>query len=77
MPGAGRARLLPVGRLDRNTAGVLLMTNDNAMLHALTHPSLRGALKTYRAVVEGAPSADALRRLADGLHLPDEVSAAP
>jgi len=55
VPGAERSRLLPVGRLDRNTAGVLLLTNDNAWLHALTHPS-HGFEKHYRCVVEGSPN---------------------
>lgn len=55
VPGAERSRLLPVGRLDRNTAGVLLLTNDNAWLHALTHPS-HGCEKHYRCVVEGQPN---------------------
>ena len=59
VPGADRARLLPVGRLDRNTAGALLLTNDNAWLHALTHPS-KGMAKEYRAVVKGGTT-DAVR----------------
>ena len=73
VPGADRARLLPVGRLDRNSAGLLLMTNDNAWLNELTHPS-RGFLKHYRVVVEGRPDERVLQRLAEGsIHLPEEA----
>uniref|UniRef100_A0A7S2WX07 RNA-binding S4 domain-containing protein n=1 Tax=Rhizochromulina marina TaxID=1034831 RepID=A0A7S2WX07_9STRA len=71
LPGASRARLLPVGRLDRNSAGLLLLTNDNSWLHKLTHPS-HGCTKMYRIVVEGFLSNDVLRRIAQGLQLPDE-----
>ncbi|MFB6262763.1 MAG: pseudouridine synthase [Bradymonadaceae bacterium] len=45
-------RLWPVGRLDRETTGALLLTNDGDLTHRLTHPSF-GARKYYRAVVEG------------------------
>jgi 23S rRNA pseudouridine2605 synthase len=72
VPGADRARLLPVGRLDRNTAGLLLMTNDNAWVNELTHPS-KGFQKHYRVVVEGRPDDRTLTRLSDGsIHLADE-----
>jgi len=74
VPGASRARLLPVGRLDRNTAGVLLLTNDNAWLHKLTHPSM-GFEKHYRVVVEGRPDPSTLSKLAKGVHLEDEERA--
>jgi 23S rRNA pseudouridine2605 synthase len=78
VPGAERARLLPVGRLDRNTAGLLLMTNDNKWLNELTHPS-KGFQKYYRVVVEGRPDERTLERLSDGsIHLDgDERPFAP
>jgi pseudouridine synthase len=55
VPGSKRTGLLPVGRLDRNSAGLLLLTNDNAFIHKLTHPS-QGVSKFYRIVVQGSPS---------------------
>lgn len=55
VPGAERIGLLPVGRLDRNSAGILLMTNDKGFIHKLTHPSQRVS-KFYRIVVEGRPT---------------------
>lgn len=45
-------RVYPVGRLDLNSEGLLIMTNDGELTHALTHPS-HGARKTYRVVVRG------------------------
>jgi 23S rRNA pseudouridine2605 synthase len=50
---AGGGRLYPVGRLDFNTAGLVLLTNDGALANRLTHPRY-GIPKTYRAVVRGA-----------------------
>ncbi|HEV2262619.1 MAG TPA: pseudouridine synthase [Candidatus Rubrimentiphilum sp.] len=61
-------RVVPVGRLDYDTSGVLLLTNDGDLAHVLTHPRF-GVEKTYRAVVEGRLHADALNRLRDGLRL--------
>jgi 23S rRNA pseudouridine2605 synthase len=64
-------RVYPVGRLDRDTEGLLLLTNDGEMALRLTHP--RYALtKEYAALVEGRPSPDALRRLERGVSLPGE-----
>ena len=71
VPGARRARLVPVGRLDRNTAGILLLTNDNSWVTELIHPS-GGVDKQYRVVVEGSPSAEGLSSLRSGLKLPEE-----
>lgn len=65
-------RLLPVGRLDRDTAGLLLMTNDNEAINLLTHPSF-GHVKLYKAVVEkGMPSVHVLHQLKRGLVLLEE-----
>lgn len=64
------ARVVPVGRLDADTTGVLLLTNDGELAHRLAHP--RYAVdKVYVAEVDGRPAAEALARLAEGLELED------
>jgi 23S rRNA pseudouridine2605 synthase len=63
-------RVFPVGRLDLDTEGLLLLTNDGALAHRLTHPSF-GIEKEYLAEVEGEPSRGALRRLREGVDLED------
>ncbi len=65
------ARLYPVGRLDMDTEGVLLMTNDGELCHRLTHPSF-GVDKTYHAEVRGRPSKDSLKRLERGVRIGDD-----
>ena len=67
-------RIYPVGRLDYDTAGVLLLTNDGALTQALLHPS-RQVTKTYQAWVSGVPDAGALRRLREGVRLTDGLTA--
>jgi len=64
------ARLVPVGRLDADASGALLLTNDGELAHRLAHPRY-GVEKTYVATVEGDPRADAIRRLRDGVELDD------
>lgn len=59
-----------VGRLDRDTEGLLLMTNEGDALHGLTHPS-RQVERQYRATVVGVPSAETLRALEAGVTLDD------
>jgi 23S rRNA pseudouridine2605 synthase len=63
-------RVFPVGRLDWDTEGLLLLTNDGDLAHRLTHPS-RGVPKTYLAEVAGIPGRAALRRLREGVDLED------
>jgi 23S rRNA pseudouridine2605 synthase len=63
-------RVFPVGRLDADTEGLLLLTNDGELTHRLTHPSF-GVDKEYLADVEGAPSRGAVRRLREGVELDD------
>ncbi len=63
-------RVFPVGRLDRETEGLVLLTNDGALTHRLTHPSF-GVAKEYLAQVEGEPSGGDLRRLREGVELDD------
>lgn len=64
-----------VGRLDQETDGLLLFTNDGDLLHALTHPSGEVA-REYRAVVGGVPDRDALAALQSGVELEDGVAKA-
>jgi 23S rRNA pseudouridine2605 synthase len=63
-------RVVPVGRLDADTTGALLLTNDGPLAHRLAHPRY-GVEKVYEAEVEGEPDADALCRLAEGVDLDD------
>ncbi|MEY2455006.1 MAG: rRNA synthase [Acidimicrobiaceae bacterium] len=70
----GEPRVFPVGRLDQDSEGLLLLTNDGELTHRLTHPSF-GVEKEYLAEVEGEPSRGALRRLRDGVELDDGVTA--
>ena len=66
--------LFPVGRLDRDTSGLLLFSTDGALGNALLHPS-HHVDKTYLALVEGTPSVTALALLRDGLPLEDGMTA--
>ncbi len=67
-------RVFPVGRLDVDTEGLLLLTNDGELAHRLTHPSF-GVEKEYVAELEGSPSRAALRRLREGVELDDGTTA--
>jgi 23S rRNA pseudouridine2605 synthase len=67
-------RVFPVGRLDLDTEGLLLLTNDGDLTHRLTHPSY-GVEKEYLAEVEGEPSRGALRTLRQGVQLEDGMTA--
>jgi 23S rRNA pseudouridine2605 synthase len=69
------ARVVPVGRLDADTTGVLLLTNDGALAHRLAHPRYE-VDKVYVAEVEGDPDEQALNMLAAGVGL-DDGPAAP
>ena len=68
------ARVVPVGRLDADTTGVLLLTNDGPLAHRLAHPRYE-VEKVYEAEVEGEPSEEALRRLREGVELDDGITA--
>lgn len=78
-----RRRLYPVGRLDLDSSGLILLSNDGELAHLLTHPRFE-VPKTYDVTVEGAPlpqrALDALRQgvtLQDGMTGPAEVSVLP
>ncbi|MEZ5101525.1 MAG: pseudouridine synthase [Thermoleophilia bacterium] len=68
------SRVVPVGRLDVDTTGALLLTNDGRLAHRLAHPRY-GVEKAYEAEVRGLPDAAALRRLATGVDLEDGTTA--
>jgi 23S rRNA pseudouridine2605 synthase len=70
----GEPRVHPVGRLDSDSEGLLLLTNDGDLTHRLTHPSF-GVEKEYLAEVSGVPSRAALRRLREGVELEDGTTA--
>ena len=63
-------RLVPVGRLDADTTGALLLTNDGDLAYRLMHPRFE-VDKVYVADVQGRPSPETLRRLAEGVELED------
>jgi len=63
-----RARLFPVGRLDYETLGLVLLTNDGDLAHRLTHPRF-GVEKTYRAMVRGLLDDEAVAGLEEGIYL--------
>ncbi len=67
-------RLYPVGRLDIDTTGALVVTNDGELAARLMHPSSK-APKTYEVLMRGQVSAATLRRLRDGVELEDGVTA--
>jgi 23S rRNA pseudouridine2605 synthase len=67
-------RLVPVGRLDADTTGALLLTNDGEVAHRLAHPRYE-VEKVYEAEVEGEPSDEALRQLEQGVDLDDGPTA--
>ena len=67
---AHQRRVVPVGRLDADTTGALLLTNDGPLAHRLMHPRY-GVDKVYEAEVEGVPDESALRRLREGVELDD------
>jgi len=67
-------RLFPVGRLDGDSTGLLLLTDDGGMAYRLTHPRYKVA-KEYEAVVAGVPASRHLKTLRDGVELDDGMTA--
>lgn len=64
------AHLNPIGRLDFNTTGVLLLTDDGDLLHLLTHPS-HGVEKVYHARVDGKIASETLKKIESGIFIQD------
>ena len=71
---AHERRIVPVGRLDADTTGVLLLTNDGPLAHRLMHPRYE-VDKVYEVEVEGEPDDEALTLLAGGVELDDGMTA--
>jgi 23S rRNA pseudouridine2605 synthase len=71
---AHERRIVPVGRLDADTTGALLLTNDGPLAHRLMHPRYE-VDKVYEAEVEGVPSPRALQQLREGMELEDGKTA--
>ncbi len=69
-------RIYPVGRLDYNSEGLLLLTNDGEITYALTHPSKK-IEKTYIAKVKGVPSLKKLKLLSEGIMLENNYKISP
>jgi len=67
-------RVFPVGRLDRDSEGVLLLTNDGELAYRMTHPTF-GLKRTYRVVVRGHPEGNVLKCLRQGIILEDGLTA--
>ncbi|MCU1369989.1 MAG: Pseudouridine synthase [Ilumatobacteraceae bacterium] len=67
-------RVFPVGRLDMDTEGLLLLTNDGELANRIAHPS-HGVEKEYLAEVEGTPTRAELRALREGVELEDGLTA--
>ena len=65
---------MPIGRLDRDTEGLLLLTNDGDLAHRIMHPSF-GVEKEYLAEVEGTPTARHMGQLRRGVELEDGPTA--
>ena len=68
-----QARLFTIGRLDLNSEGLILVTNDGELANRLTHPRY-GVEKTYRVQVAGRPSREILGQLRRGIHLAEGIA---
>ena len=76
LAGARRKKLFPVGRLDKDTEGLLLVTDDGALAHALLSPA-RHVEKEYYAEIEGSLCSDAEERFRTGMDIGDEKKTLP
>lgn len=66
-----RIRLYPVGRLDKDSEGLLLLTNDGDLAHKLTHPR-NNIPKTYRVIVKGAITREHIKAFENGIYIPED-----
>lgn len=71
-----KGHLFMIGRLDADSTGLVVLTNDGDMAHKLSHPRYRHT-KTYRVTVYGMPDAKVIEQWERGIHLPDEGMTAP
>ena len=69
----GDTRIYPVGRLDFDTQGILLLTDDGDFMQRVTHPKYE-MVKTYEALVKGEPGEEALKTLREGVMLEDGIT---
>lgn len=76
VPRAKELRLLPVGRMERDATGLMILTNENGWLHPLTHPSF-AIPKRYEVVIEGLPTDEDLDCLSKGPILEGEETSLP
>ncbi|MHC4879764.1 MAG: pseudouridine synthase [Planctomycetota bacterium] len=67
---ASAGRLFPIGRLDENSVGLILVTNDGEMSHRLAHPKFR-VPKVYQVQVAGVPSPETLKKMREGMYFSD------
>ncbi|HOA96463.1 pseudouridine synthase [Acetivibrio saccincola] len=67
-------RIFPVGRLDYDTSGLLILTNDGSLTYRLTHPKFK-IKKVYRAVIKGIPSKEKIEKFEKGIEIEDYVTA--
>jgi len=70
----GNIRLFPVGRLDLDTEGALIMTNDGQLAQRIQHPS-NETNKTYEALIKGCPGKEKIILLENGIHLEGKITA--
>lgn len=66
-------QLVPIGRLDLDTEGLLLLTNDGDLVERMTHPRYQ-IPKTYRAIIRGRPDEQAMSRLRNGIEIDGEMT---
>ena len=69
-----KERIYPIGRLDYETSGLLILTNDGDLTYKLTHPK-HEVDKTYMAIVKGIPTIDEMKKFEEGLYIEDYKTA--